>query len=136
MTTLGYGGVVNAARFAAHDRECALRVLDMPRPGAPVEQFYDTVISGLSETTRVLIVDHLSAQTALILPIAEIAEECHRRGVLVFADGADCRATSRSTSRHSASTGTAATCTSGHGRHAAVAFSGRRPSIASTSIRR
>src|SRR3954452_11793092 len=88
VTTLGYGGVVNAARFAARDRNCTLRVLDMPRPGAPVEQFYDTVISGLSETTRVLIVDHLSASTALLLPIAQIAEECHRRGVLVFADGA------------------------------------------------
>jgi isopenicillin-N epimerase len=88
VTTLGYGGIVNAARFAARDRGCTLRCLEMPRPGAPAEQFYDTVIAGLSDATRVLIVDHLSASTALVLPIVEIAEECHRRGVLVFADGA------------------------------------------------
>src|SRR5262245_53430034 len=88
VTALGYGGIGNAARFAARDRDCTLRCLDMPRPGAPAEQFYDTVIAGLSDTTRVLIVDHLSASTALLLPIVEIAEECHRRGVLVFADGA------------------------------------------------
>jgi len=88
VTTLGYGGIVNAARFAARDRGCTLRCLEMPRPGAPAEQFYDTVIAGLSDATRVLIVDHLSASTALVLPLVEIAEECHRRGVLVFADGA------------------------------------------------
>jgi isopenicillin-N epimerase len=88
VTTLGYGGIVNAARFAARDRDCTLRTIDMPRPGAPIDQFYDAVIGGLSNRTRVLIVDHLSAQTALVLPIVEIAEECHRRGVLVFGDGA------------------------------------------------
>src|SRR5580765_857977 len=48
VTTLGYGGIVNAARFAARDRECTLRCLEMPRPGAPAEQFYDTVVAGLS----------------------------------------------------------------------------------------
>jgi isopenicillin-N epimerase len=83
VTSLGYGGIVNAATFAARDRGCILRCLDMPRPGAPVDRFYDTVVDGLSAATRVLIVDHLSASTALLLPLAEIAEECHRRGVLV-----------------------------------------------------
>lgn len=88
VTTLGYGGIVNAAKFAARDRGCDLRVLEMPRPGAPREQFLDTVVAGLSPDTRLLIIDHLAAETALLLPIVEIAEECHRRGVLVFADGA------------------------------------------------
>ena len=88
VTSLGYGGVVNAAKFAARDRDCTLRIIDMPRPGATAEQFYDAVIGGLSDKTRVLIVDHLSASTALLLPIVEIADECHRRGVLLFADGA------------------------------------------------
>ena len=88
VTSLGYGGVVNAARFAARDRGCTVRTLEMPRPGAPIEQFYDTIVDGLSASTRMLIVDHLAASTALLLPIAAIAEECHRRGVLVFADGA------------------------------------------------
>jgi isopenicillin-N epimerase len=88
VTSLGYGGVVNAATFTARDRGCALRMLEMPRPGAAPEQFLATVATGLSPATRVLIIDHLSAETALVLPLIEIAEECHRRGVLVFADGA------------------------------------------------
>jgi isopenicillin-N epimerase len=88
VTSLGYGGIVNAATFTARDRGCRLRMLDMPRPGAPAEQFVDTVVAGLSPDTRLLIIDHLSPSTALLLPLVEIAAECHRRGVLVFADGA------------------------------------------------
>src|SRR4029450_10711320 len=44
------------------------------------------VVAGLSPATRVLVIDHLAAQTALLLPIVEIAEECDPRGVLVCAD--------------------------------------------------
>lgn len=88
VTSLGYGGIVNAARYAARERGCTVRMLEMPRPGAAPEQFLDAVVTGLSPATRVLIIDHLAAETALVLPVVEIAEECHRRGVLVFADGA------------------------------------------------
>ena len=35
-----------------------------------------------------LVVDHLTPGSALILPLAEIAALCHERGVLVLADGA------------------------------------------------
>ena len=43
---------------------------------------------GSGPHTRLLIVDHLTPGTALILPLAEIAALCHDRGVLVLADGA------------------------------------------------
>ena len=88
VTTLGYGGIVNAARFAARDRGCTLRTIELPRPGAAPEAFVDAVTAGLTTASRLLVIDHLSASTALVLPLAEIAAECHRRGVLVLADGA------------------------------------------------
>jgi isopenicillin-N epimerase len=88
VTSLGYGGVTNAARFAARDRDCTLRTIELPRPGTPAEQFVDAVATGLSPSTRLLIIDHITASTALILPLREIAEVCHRRGVVVLADGA------------------------------------------------
>src|SRR5262245_21622146 len=83
VTSLGYGGVVNAARFAARERGCGFRMIELPRPGAAPEEFVDAVVAGLSPTTRLIVVDHLTASTALLLPVAEIAAECHRRGVLV-----------------------------------------------------
>ena len=33
-------------------------------------------------------IDHITSQSALILPVAEIARQCHARGVAVLADGA------------------------------------------------
>lgn len=88
VTSLGYGGVTRAAAYAARTTGATLRTIDMPRPGAQPQEFVDAVDRGLSPATRLLVVDHLTAETALVLPIAEIAEACHARGVLVLADGA------------------------------------------------
>lgn len=88
VTTLGYGGVTNTAAYAARERGGALRTIDVPGLGADAAMIRDAVIDGLTPRTRVLVIDHLSANTALILPVAEIAAACHDRGVLVFADGA------------------------------------------------
>ncbi len=35
-----------------------------------------------------MLLDHIVAATALVLPVAEIARRCHERGVLVLVDGA------------------------------------------------
>lgn len=88
VTSLGYGGIVNAARFAARDRGCTIRTIELPRPGAPAGAFVDAIADGLSERTRVVVVDHVTASTALVLPLAAIAAVCHAHGALVLADGA------------------------------------------------
>ena len=36
----------------------------------------------------VALVNHISAETALVLPVADIAQRCHGKGVLVLVDGA------------------------------------------------
>ena len=88
VTNLGYGGVSNTARFAARQAGATCRTIDLPSPGASPEEFVDAVERGLGDHTRLIVIDHITASTALILPLAQIAAACHRRGVLVFADGA------------------------------------------------
>ena len=88
VTSLGYGGVTNCAAYVARTAGCGLRTIEMPRPGAQPHEFVEAVERGLSPATRVLVVDHLTATTALVLPIADIAAVCHAHGVLVLADGA------------------------------------------------
>lgn len=88
VTDLGYGGVTNAARYTALRTGALLRTVTMPRPGAPAEAFVDTIDAALTAATRLLLVDHITAETALLLPVAEIARRCHERGVLVLVDGA------------------------------------------------
>lgn len=88
VTSLGYGGVTKAAHFAARQRGCTLRVVDLPAPGAAATDFVAAIEAGLSPRTRMLVVDHITSPTALVLPLAAIAAVCRRRGVLVLADGA------------------------------------------------
>lgn len=88
VTSLGYGGVTRAAAYAARQRGCSLRQIELPAPGAPAALFVDAIEAGLSPQTRMLLVDHITSPTALVLPLAQIAAICRRRGVAVLADGA------------------------------------------------
>ena len=88
VTNLGYGGVVNAARYVARTFAGSVRTIELPQPGADPGDYVEAIANGLGPHTRLLIIDHLTPGTALVLPVAEIAGLCHERGVLVFADGA------------------------------------------------
>ena len=88
VTSLGYGGVVNAATYVTRTINGTLRTIELPHPGAEPGDYVAAIAAGLGERTRLLIVDHLTPATALVLPLAEIAALCHERGVLVLADGA------------------------------------------------
>jgi isopenicillin-N epimerase len=88
VTNLGYGGVVNAATYMTRRIEGTLRTIELPQPGSSRDSYVEAIATGLGEHTRVLIVDHLTPGSAMILPLAEITAVCHERGVLVLADGA------------------------------------------------
>lgn len=88
VTNLGYGGVVNAATYAARTTGSTLRTIELPQPGAACGDYVEAIATGLGPHTRVLVVDHLTPATALVLPLAEIAAVCHERGILVMADAA------------------------------------------------
>ncbi len=88
VTNLGYGGVVNAATYVTRTINGTLRTIELPQPGADPGDYIAAIATGLGERTRMLIVDHITPGTALVLPLAEITALCHERGVLVLADGA------------------------------------------------
>jgi isopenicillin-N epimerase len=88
MTDLGYGGVARTAQAIVAERGATLRVLDTPYPLRAGSQIVETIARGLTPHTKVAVVDHVTAQTALVVPVAEAVEACHRRGVPVLVDGA------------------------------------------------
>lgn len=88
VTSVGYGGVTNAVRYAARTRGATVRTVDMPTLGSPSADFVRAVTDALGERTRLLVIDHVAAMAAIVLPVAEIAAACRRRGVRVLADGA------------------------------------------------
>lgn len=87
ISDLAYGGVRNVARFVAERRGARVREIETTLPldpGALVEAWREA----LGPRTRVAMIDHVTAETALLLPVAAIAAECRARGIAVLVDGA------------------------------------------------
>ena len=85
---LAYGAVANAARYVARERGLTLRTVEMPDPSLGPPAFVEAIDRALGDRTRLVIVDHITADSGLVLPVAEIAARCRAKGALVLIDGA------------------------------------------------
>jgi len=86
-----YGAVVKAAEFVA--RAAGARVVVAPTPFPVASDNIETAFAGaiervLTPRTRLAVIDHISSETALTLPVAAMIARCRERGVPVLVDGA------------------------------------------------
>jgi isopenicillin-N epimerase len=88
VTQFGYGGVTRAARYAARSAGASVREVAMPYPVEHPDAVVKAIDEAITPRTRLVVVDHVTSETALILPVRDIAERCRARGVLVLVDGA------------------------------------------------
>ena len=83
-----YGGVKQAARYAARQAGTELRVARLPLPVPDEQAVLDVFDEAMTPDVALAIVDHIVSETGIVLPIAEIAEMCHSRGIRILIDGA------------------------------------------------
>jgi isopenicillin-N epimerase len=88
LTDLGYGAVALAAGVIARERGAVVRTVDMPYPLRESGQVVDAIVNAITPRTKLVVADHITARTALVLPAAAIVAACHARGVAVLIDGA------------------------------------------------
>ncbi len=88
LTDHNYGAVANAAAFVARESGARVRTVELPYPVHDPGAVVEAVAAALGPRTRLAIVDHVTSESALILPIAEIAARCRAQGVPVLVDGA------------------------------------------------
>ena len=88
ITEFGYGGVTHAATFAGRERGAVVRIAPMPHPVRSANEIVEAFAAAIGPRTRLAVIDHVTSQTALVMPLAGIAAACHSRGVPVLADGA------------------------------------------------
>jgi isopenicillin-N epimerase len=88
ISDLAYGAVALAAAAITRERGATLRTIELPHPIGSRGAIVDVFLSALTARTRLVVLDHITAQTALVMPVAEIAAACHHRGVAVLVDGA------------------------------------------------
>lgn len=87
-TDHGYNACTNAARFAAERASATLRVARIPFPIASPDEVLAAIETTFTERTRLLLVDHVTSSTGLVLPIEQIVAAARRRGIRVLVDGA------------------------------------------------
>ncbi len=85
-----YGAVVLAARFVTRAVGAKVVTVTTPFPveGDPGVAYADAVERALTPRTRLAVLDHVSSETALTLPVAAMIARCRALGVPVMVDGA------------------------------------------------
>lgn len=88
ITNHGYNAVNNAARRWAELRGGSVTVASFPFPIASGDEAVSGITAAIGPQTRLVIVDHVTSPTGLVLPLARIIAACNERGVDVLVDGA------------------------------------------------
>ena len=88
ITDLAYGGILLAAAAVCDRAGATLRTVHLEYPISAAAAVVDSIVAALTPHTKLVVIDHVTAQTALVLPVAAIAAECHARDVPVLVDGA------------------------------------------------
>ncbi len=83
-----YGGVARAAAFIAAGQGATITTFALPFPASTPEAMIDAVAAAITPRTRVALLDHVTSETALVMPLAAMAAACRARGVAVLVDGA------------------------------------------------
>jgi isopenicillin-N epimerase len=88
ITDLAYGAVRLTANVMCERSGATLNTVAIRFPVRDPGDVVEAIVRALTPRTKLAIVDHVTAQTALVMPVAAIAKECHARGVPVLVDGA------------------------------------------------
>ena len=65
-----------------------IREVDVPLPIDRPLRFVDAVVGAFNDRTKLLLIDHITSPTALIVPVRELVVAAKARGIRVLVDGA------------------------------------------------
>ncbi|HEX8251978.1 MAG TPA: aminotransferase class V-fold PLP-dependent enzyme [Thermoanaerobaculia bacterium] len=88
LTSQEYGASRNALDYVAGIAGAKVVVVDLPFPIESAEVVIERVLAAVTERTRLFLIDHVTSQTALILPVERLVKELANRGVDTLIDGA------------------------------------------------
>jgi isopenicillin-N epimerase len=83
-----YNACRNVLNFVANRTGATVVVAKVPFPIESAEQLIEAVIKRVTPKTRLALLDHITSQTGLILPIQQLVKELEMRGVDTLIDGA------------------------------------------------
>ena len=88
VTDHEYNASRNALEYVAARHGARVVVISIPFPITGADAILDVVLRSVTAKTRLALLDHVTSQTGLVLPIRELISELETRGVSVLIDGA------------------------------------------------
>ena len=88
ITDHGYNACNNAARYWAERAGAKVTVARLPFPLQSEGELVEAFLGAVTPKTRLVILDHATSPTALVLPVATLIPEFQRRNIEVLLDGA------------------------------------------------
>ncbi|MDG2147911.1 MAG: aminotransferase class V-fold PLP-dependent enzyme [Planctomycetota bacterium] len=88
ITDHGYNACSNAARSVASDTGAVVTVAHLPWPIASSDEVVESVLEAVTPRTKLVLLDHVTSPTALVLPVERLAREIESRGIDLLVDGA------------------------------------------------
>jgi len=88
VTDHGYNACSNAARSFTKRASAEIDLINLPFPGSDANEFIEKILGACTSRTRLLLIDHITSPTALIMPLEAIVPAVQQRGIQVLVDGA------------------------------------------------
>jgi isopenicillin-N epimerase len=83
-----YGACLNTLHQYAKIKKFKVVIADIPFPIKSKDDVMEALISKVSTSTKLLLIDHITSATGLIFPVEEIVKEFEGKGIEVLVDGA------------------------------------------------
>ena len=83
-----YSALEKTWKFVCRRTGAKIVEVEVPLPLTSAKQFYDAIVAGMTERTKVLFLSHITSPTALLFPIEGVIAEARRRGIISVIDGA------------------------------------------------
>jgi len=88
ITDHTYPACKNAVQYWAARRSHQLRIAKIPFPLASAEEISQAILAEVTDRTRLVLLDHATSPSGLIIPIERLVRALHERGIDTLVDGA------------------------------------------------
>ncbi len=88
LTNHTYNACTNAIDFVCNRYGATCSVVEIPFPIESESSIVENIIAAVTPQTQLVLLDHITSPTALLLPIEKIIQELNQRGVETLIDGA------------------------------------------------
>jgi isopenicillin-N epimerase len=88
VTNHGYNACINAAHYAVTGASATLMTAFIPFPSVDNEAVLKAIEETFTDRTKLLLIDHVTSFSGLVLPLERIIKLAHRYHIRVLVDGA------------------------------------------------